>query len=141
MNDRAFLGKGLKFPIQVNKVTGRLVMAGEEMSVKESIYIILMTQKGERFLRKQFGSNILEYTFMDISVTRMNMMARELEDTLLSQEPRISAVDVDIEPQLDKGCLIINIAYTITEEHVRDNLVFPFYLNLETEVEDGSMES
>ena len=141
MNDRAFLGKGLKFPIQVNKVTGRVVMAGEEMSVKESIYIILMTQKGERFLRKQFGSNILEYTFMDISVTRMNMMARELEDTLLSQEPRISAVDVDIEPQLDKGCLIINIAYTITEEHVRDNLVFPFYLNLETEVEDGSMES
>lgn len=141
MNDRAFLGKGLKFPIQVNKVTGRFVMASEEMSVKESIYIILMTQKGERFLRKQFGSNILEYTFMDISVTRMNMMARELEDTLLSQEPRISAVDVDIEPQLDKGCLIINIAYTITEEHVRDNLVFPFYLNLETEVEDGSMES
>ena len=69
------------------------------------------------------------------------MMARELEDTLLSQEPRISAVDVDIEPQLDKGCLIINIGYTITEENVRDNLVFPFYLNLETEVEeDGSME-
>lgn len=141
MNEKAFLGKGLKFPIQINKVTGRFVTVSEEMSVKESIYIILMTQKGERFTRREFGSNILEYTFMDISITRMNMMARELEDTLLSQEPRISSVDVDIEPQLDKGCLIINIGYTITEENVRDNLVFPFYLNLETEVEeDGSME-
>lgn len=141
MGDKAFLGKGIKFPIQVNKVTGQFVMASEEMSVKESLYIILMTQKGERFVRRNFGSNILDYTFMDISVTRMNMMARELEDVILSQEPRISAVDIDIEAQLEKGCLIINIRYTIAEENVQDNLVFPFYLNLETEVEeDGSME-
>ena len=135
MEDRAYLGKGIKFPLQINKATGRFVMAQEEESVKESIYIILMTQKEERFTRPDFGSRILSYTFMDTSVTRINMMARELEETILEQEPRVSEVDVSVDPQLERGCLIINIKYTIAESNTQDNLVFPFYLYTEAEGE------
>ncbi len=135
MEDKAYLGKGIKFPLQINQATGRFVMAEKEESVKESVYIILMTQKEERFTRPDFGSNILSYTFMDTSVTRINMMARELEETILEQEPRISEVDVSIDPQLDKGCLIINIVYTIAESNTQDNLVFPFYLYAQEEGE------
>ena len=135
MEDKAYLGKGIKFPLQINQATGRFVMAEKEESVKESVYIILMTQKEERFTRPDFGSNILSYTFMDTSVTRINMMARELEETILEQEPRISEVDVSIDPQLDKGCLIINIVYTIAESNTQDNLVFPFYLYAQEERE------
>lgn len=135
MEDRAYLGKGIKFPLQINKATGRFVMAQEEESVKESIYIILMTQKEERFTRPDFGSRILSYTFMDTSVTRINMMARELEETILEQEPRVSEVDVSVDPQLERGCLIINIKYTIAESNTQDNLVFPFYLYAEAEGE------
>lgn len=128
MADHAYLGSGLKFPLQVNKATGRIVMADAEQSVKESLYIILMTQKGERFTRRNFGSRLLSYTFMDTSITRIHMMAREIEQTILSQEPRISDVDVTVKPELDKGCLIVNIDYTIAANHTRDSLVFPFYL-------------
>ena len=135
MEDRAYLGKGIKFPLQINKATGRFVMAQEEESVKESIYIILMTQKEERFTRPDFGSRILSYTFMDTSVTRINMMARELEETILEQEPRVSEVDVSVDPQLERGCLIINIKYTIAENNTQENLVFPFYLYAEAEGE------
>lgn len=136
MEDRAYLGKGIKFPLQINKATGRFVMAQEEESVKESIYIILMTQKEERFTRPDFGSRILSYTFMDTSVTRINMMARELEETILEQEPRVSEVDVSVDPQLERGCLIINIKYTIAENNTQDNLVFPFYLYAEGEQDE-----
>ena len=131
-NDKSYLGSGLKFPLQVNKATGRAVMSYAEQSVKESVYIILMTQKGERFARRDFGSRLLSYTFMDTSVTRINMMAREIERTILEQEPRISDVDVDVESRLDKGCLIANIDYVIAADHTRGSLVFPFYLNVET---------
>ncbi|MDE6518283.1 MAG: GPW/gp25 family protein, partial [Acetatifactor sp.] len=74
--------------------------------------------------------------FMDTSVTRINMMAREVERTILEQEPRISDVNVDVEPRLDKGCLIVNIHYVIAADHTRGSLVFPFYLNVEAE-DDG----
>jgi hypothetical protein len=136
MDDKAYLGSGIKFPMQVNKATGRVVMSDREVSVKESVYIILMTQRGERFTRLDFGSRIMSYTFMDTSVTRINMMAREIEKTILEQEPRIAQVDVDVEPRLDKGCLIVNIGYILAEGHTRDSVVFPFYLNMETEEEE-----
>lgn len=131
MADHAYLGSGLKFPLQVNKATGRIVMADAEQSVKESVYMILMTQKGERFTRRNFGSRLLSYTFMDTSITRIHMMAREIEQTILEQEPRIFDVDVTVKPELDKGCLIVNIDYIIAANHTRDSLVFPFYLNAE----------
>lgn len=141
MSERDFLGQGIKFPIQVNKATGRFLMATEEESVKESIYLILMTQKTERWVRPEFGSNILSYTFMDTSLTRINMMARELEDTILSQEPRIFQVEVSVEPRLSQGCLIVNLSYLIATSNTRDNLVFPFYLYSETEGQtDESLE-
>lgn len=129
MDEKAFLGSGLKFPMQVNKATGRVVMAEGEQSVKESVYLILLTQKGERFTRPEFGSRILSYTFMDISLTRLNMMARELEQTILEQEPRIAEADVAVEPQLDKGCLIIRINYVLAKSYTSDSIVFPFYFN------------
>lgn len=128
MADHAYLGSGLKFPLQVNKATGRIMMADAGQSVKESVYMILMTQKGERFTRRNFGSRLLSFTFMDTSVTRIHMMAREIEQTILSQEPRISDVDVTVKPELDKGCLIVSIDYIIAANHTSDSLVFPFYL-------------
>lgn len=128
---RSYLGSGLKFPLQVNKATGRAVMSSAEQSVRESVIIILMTQKGERFARRDFGSRLLSYTFMDTSVTRISMMAREIERTILEQEPRIFDVDVEVEPQLDRGCLLVHIHYTIAADHTRGSLVFPFYLDVE----------
>ena len=44
MGNNDFCGKGLKFPVSVNNVTGRFEMSFGEEDIKESIYIILMTQ-------------------------------------------------------------------------------------------------
>ncbi len=135
MENNTFLGSGFKFPLQVNPATGRIVMVDGIQSVRESVYMILMTQKGERFTRENFGSKLLSYTFMDTSITRMNIMANEIEQTLLEQEPRICNVEVTIKPELDRGCLIVDIRYTITQNYTEDSLVFPFYLNAEGELQ------
>lgn len=141
MEKGTFLGTGVKFPLQVDKTTGRFMMSTEEENVKESIYIILMTQKTERWIRPEFGSLIMSYTFMDTSLTRINMMARELRQTIMEQEPRVTEVDVKIEPRQDRGCLLVNISYTIAKVNTRDNLVFPFYLYSEAEGRmDGKQE-
>jgi len=127
--EQNFLGSGMKFPPQVNPATGRFVTAKGKESVKESVYLILMTQKTERFVRPEFGSSLMSYTFMDTGTTVLNMMAREVANDILEQEPRISDVEVKVDPNIKKGCLLINIQYTIRESNIRDNLVFPFYLD------------
>ena len=126
MAGRGFLGSGMKFPPQVNTATGRFVVSSEEESVKESVYLILMTQKTERFLRPEFGSNLMSYTFMDINMTTVNMMIRSLTEQILKQEPRIGEVVITTDSQVKEGCLLVNIDYTIRSSQIRDNLVFLF---------------
>jgi len=133
MPQDSFLGTGMKFPPQVNKATGRFMVSSEKESVKESVYLILMTQKTERFLRPEFGSNLMSYTFMDINMTSINMMVHSLTEQILSQEPRVGDVAVTTDSQVRDGCLLVNIDYVIRNSNIRDNLVFPFYLNASAE--------
>ena len=129
MNDRAFLGAGMKFPPQIDPGTGRFAVSTREQSVRESVYLILMTSRGERWLEPGFGSQMASYAFMDTSPTMLRMLSDDLRDLLLTQEPRISDVDVQIDPEVKNGCLIVSIQYTVAATNSRDNLVFPFYLN------------
>lgn len=129
MNDRAFLGAGMKFPPQIDPGTGRFAVSSREQSVRESVYLILMTSRGERWLEPNFGSQMASYAFMDTSPTMLRMLSDDLRDLLLTQEPRISDVDVEIDPETKNGCLLVSIRYTVAATNSRDNLVFPFYLN------------
>ncbi len=124
-----FLGTGMKFPPQIDPGTGRFALSSGTQSVKESVYLILMTNRGERWLEPYFGSQLMSYTFMDTSVTMLSLLSDNIRDLLLSQEPRIANVDVDIDSESKAGCLIININYTIAASNSQDNLVFPFFLN------------
>lgn len=129
MNDRAFLGAGMKFPPQIDPGTGRFAVSAREQSVRESVYLILMTSRGERWLEPNFGSQMASYAFMDTSPTMLRMLSDDLRDLLLTQEPRISDVDVEIDQETKNGCLLVSIQYTVAATNSRDNLVFPFYLN------------
>lgn len=124
-----FLGSGMKFPPSINPATGRFEVAAGYESIKESIYLILMTQKTERWIRPDFGSSLMSYTFMDTGTTMLNMMSREIAQDLMRQEPRISDVQINIDAASKPGALIIYIGYVVRETNVRDNLVFPFYLD------------
>ncbi len=132
MADTNFLGAGMKFPPQVDKGTGRFQVSSQELSVKESVYLILMTNRGERWLRPEFGGQLMSYTFMDTSVTMLSIMAGELKSLILEQEPRVSSLNVEIDPDPRKECLIVNLSYAIADTNRRDNLVFPFYLTADS---------
>jgi phage baseplate assembly protein W len=123
-----FLGSGMKFPIQVNPGTGRFAVSSGNQSVKESVYLILMTNQGERWLVPDFGGRLLSYTFMATGLTMLTIMSNEIRSLLYEQEPRIGDIEVDINKSEQPGCLIANIDYIVRETNVPENLVFPFYL-------------
>ena len=131
--DAAFLGTGVTFPPQVDPATGRFKMSSGSQSVKESIYLILMTQVTERLTRPNFGTETASYVFMDVSLTELTIMRRDLTNSILRQEPRVRSVDITTDMQAQQGYIMISIDYVLAATNQRDNLVFPFYLNAEPE--------
>ncbi len=136
MADNRFLGKGAKFPLQVDPATGRIMTVSGNRAVKESIYLILMTQVTERLVRPGFGSDIMSYAFMDTSTTMMSILRRDMTQTILQQEPRVSDVEIRTEFRSDRGAVIIYINYLVSATNTRDNLVFPFYIDRGGNVEE-----
>ncbi len=141
MNDHAFLGAGMRFPPQIDPGTGRFAVSAGERSVKESVYLILMTSRGERWLEPSFGSALSSYAFMDTSPTMLRMLSDDLRGLLLAQEPRVSEVEVAVDPEVKNGCLLVNVSYTVAQTNSRDNLVFPFYLNAAREESESYDET
>jgi len=147
MADNDFLGIGMKFPPEIDEATGRFKTSSLVDSVRESLYIILMTQHNERLLRPGFGADLESYTFMDVNATQLSMLQRDLLETIGMQEPRITDVTINMDQDIKNGALIIDLSYAIISENVKDNLVFPFYLNAEKpeempeEYESGEYET
>ncbi|MBP5310185.1 MAG: GPW/gp25 family protein [Lachnospiraceae bacterium] len=128
---KEFLGTGMAFPPRIDPATGRFVTSSGSQSVKESIYLILMTQVTERLTRPYFGTETASYVFMDVNLTELTIMKRNLTESILQQEPRVSSVDIETDMKSQQGYIMINIDYVLADTHQRDNLVFPFYLNAE----------
>lgn len=127
----------MKFPPEIDVATGRFKTVSGNQTVKESLYLILMTQRTERLVRPAFGSDIMSYTFMDTGATMLSIFRRNISQTILEQEPRISDLDVTTEFREQEGVVMIYIDYVVSATNTRDNMVFPFYLNTnEEEIKD-----
>lgn len=129
MNGRAFLGRGVKFPLQIDPSTGGLAMVDQEEDIREAIGIILNTVQGERVMRPEFGSNVIDYVFAPASSSTRHRLAQEVREQLLYQEPRI--VDLEAEcGEMDRvsGTILINVSYTVRSTNNRYNQVYPFYV-------------
>ena len=141
MAEEKFLGTGMKFPPQINPTTGRFTCSSGKESIKESVYLILMTQRTERFMRPEFGSQVMSYVFAQTDATMLNLMAHEIAADIQRNEPRIEQVHIDMDQHSKPGCLFINVNYTVRGENTRENMVFPFYLGEEPEKESEAYET
>jgi phage baseplate assembly protein W len=124
---KAFLGVGVGFPFRFNGAKG-IATAQYEESVRQAIWIILGTSKGERVMRPDFGCGIYDLVFEVNSATTSGKVAQAVREALLVQEPRIDVRNVQVEAQGGGATLLIEIEYEVRATNNVFNLVYPFYL-------------
>jgi phage baseplate assembly protein W len=126
----AFLGRGWKFPIQVDKATGRIMMSEYEQDIAEAIRIILGTSLGERTMRPDFGCDVINFVFGDTDATTLRLLESSIRDGIENWEPRVHEVDIQaVMEDEDNGRVDIGIKYTVRSTNNLFNLVYPFYIH------------
>src|SRR6267142_1398234 len=127
--EKAFLGRGWKFPVQIDPTSGRVAMSDSEQDIKESIYIILATAPGERVMRPDFGCGIHDLVFSAMSSVTMGLFESRVREAITRWEARVDIVKLEVftkEP--DRGKLEINLTCRVRDTNAEFNFVFPFYL-------------
>jgi hypothetical protein len=114
--DKDFLGVG---------ISKELGWAYYESAIKESMKAILLTRRGERVMRPDFGCGINDMVFNSVDSYTLSIMKENIVQALSRWEPRIKNVEIQIN--FKDSTLEINIRYMVIETNNSDNLVLPFY--------------
>jgi phage baseplate assembly protein W len=123
-----FLGQGWGFPATPDRLSRQIEYVTGPEKVRQSIWIILATEPGERLMRPDFGCGLRRYLMKPNTSATRALIQRDVQRALGSWEPRIQLKQVNVAPGDDPSLILIHIHYV----HVRDgspgNLVYPFYL-------------
>jgi len=123
-----FLGLGWKFPVQVDPTTGRIEISKYEQDVREAIWIILSTARGERVMRPEFGCGIHDLVFAPISAATVGEVENNVREALINWEPRIEIINLEVSDEESfNGKLLISLDYRVRTTNSEFNLVYPFY--------------
>jgi uncharacterized protein len=122
------LGSGIAFPLQVDR-RGGIALAHDETDVDQAIQLILGTAPGERPMRPEFGCGVHDFVFDTIDAGTVARMETEIRSALDRWEPRIEVSELDFDLDgVERGELLINIAYRLRATNHMRNLVYPFYV-------------
>ncbi len=128
--EKAFLGTGWGFPPTFNKDLLSVEMVSNEKDIKESLQIYLSTKIGERVMRSNYGCLVHDYLFEPFDENIISSIGHEIKRTIYEFEPRIHVHEVTTNKlNVNEGIINIGVFYEIIATNVRDNIVFPFYIN------------
>ena len=135
MSKKSFLGTGWSFPPQFNKNTGNVSMVSDEEDIKQSLNIYFNTMIGERIMRPKYGCVIHDKQFEKISDNILQSLTFEMTTSIGKIEPRISVLELKITKlDINNGYIEIKLDYSVISTNIRDNIVFPYYINEGTHV-------
>lgn len=125
--ERERLGTGWAFPIGTDG-RGRVGMVSGARAVEQAILMILMTPKGQRVMRPEFGCQLHELVFSPNDESTLGLASYYVHEALTLWEPRIELQDVDanVDPAYPER-IVISVRYRLLGDGAVNSLVFPFY--------------
>ncbi len=122
-----FIGAGWSFPVGID-ARGRISLSRRERDIEEAMLMILLTPKGQRVMRPDFGCQIHDLVFAPNDATTAGLAAYYVEEALAMWEPRIRVLEVAATPDTERDeRLQVEIQYEVKATYDRRALVFPFY--------------
>lgn len=88
--------KGWKFPIQVDKVTGKIQTVEDNQNIKQSVRIILETQQYERKIYPNFGTDIRSYMFEIVNPTFISGLKKSIDTSIRLWETHVKDLNVAV---------------------------------------------
>ena len=129
-----YIGQGWNFPLRTDG-GGRMKLVTGSEDIEQAIHIILETSPGERVMRPEFGCEAKNMVFSAMNNETFAFVQNAVKEALTMWEPRIYVRDVFVnrDPQNDSA-LLISIEYEINATHDTRNIVHPFYIEKEQEI-------
>lgn len=107
--------------------TQDLVRNTNEMAVKRSIKNLIFTNKFERLMQPNRGSNIINLLFEPISSITSGILRNTITEVIEQNEPRVKLISVEVEPIEQNQSYRVYISFFIINRTEPSSLVVNLY--------------
>ena len=105
--------KDINMTFKKHPVTDDLVVSRDASAIKQAIVNLLLTNKGERLFKPNYGSDIRSYLFEPLDYGTAQQIIGNIEFTISKWEPRIQILDLDAVPNYDDNGFDVQMTYQI----------------------------
>jgi len=105
--------KDISMSFQSNPLTNDLIALKNESAIARSVRNIVFTLPGEKFFNPNFGSRVSKSLFENIDQISASIIDDEIRNSIANYEPRVSLIDVRVNPDYDNGGFDVIIIYRI----------------------------
>lgn len=118
--------KGFSLPFRIHPSSGGVVQAGGPEKLKENIIHILMTNVGERVMRRDYGGGVHQLVHDPNNDVLRAIVQHQIAKTIGQWEPRVQLRNVTVTQ--DEGVLIAELSYVIRQTQQPESLSVPIGL-------------
>ena len=105
--------KDINITFKKHPVTDDLVVSRDASAIKQAIVNLLLTNKGERLMNPDYGSDIRSYLFEPLDYGTASQIKRNIISTIDRWEPRISVLNLNATPNFDDNGFDVEMTYEI----------------------------
>jgi phage baseplate assembly protein W len=94
-------------------ISGDVVRVKNDQAIKQSLRNLVLTNYGERMFQPTIGCNIRNALFEPNDILSADDIQHHISTTIQNHEPRVSLIDVVVQPDYEQDTVIINIVFSI----------------------------
>ena len=98
---------------QANPLNNDLIGLKNENAIARSIKNIVFTLPGEKFFDEDFGSTVSQTLFENVDRITASNISDEIIQSIITYEPRVELLSVDVVPDFDANILDVTIVYKV----------------------------
>lgn len=106
-------------------LSGDLGMIVDENSIRSAIKNLVLTNKYERVLNPQVGTNLSSLLFENMDGSVVKVLQDNIKETINNWEPRVNIIDIKIIPYPDQNGLNVSIVYSLDQFPQKQILSIP----------------
>ena len=105
--------KDINITFKKHPVTDDLVVSKDASAIKQAIVNLLLTNKGERLMNPEYGSDIRSYLFEPLDYATASQITTNIRYSIDRWEPRISVSTLKAYPNFDDNGFDVEMTYSV----------------------------
>ena len=105
--------KDINITFKKHPVTNDLVVSRDASAIKQAIVNLLLTNKGERVMQPDYGSDIRSFLFEPLDFGTAVQIKNSIRYCLNRFEPRIAVQQIEVLPDYEDNGFSVELTYSI----------------------------